>query len=102
MRFAKALANNSSHRKMLLNVCNFWVPGQINGTLPTFANSAYASYRWAPRIAQSWRTDTDIGFTRNIQFTNVLRNLDHDAAQPDRGRARALERPRLPRAGARA
>jgi alpha-galactosidase len=81
-RFAKAIANNSSHRDMLLNVCNFWVPGQINGTLPTYANSAYASYRWAPRIAQSWRTDTDIGFTRNIQFVNVLRNLDHDAAHP--------------------
>jgi alpha-galactosidase len=81
-RFAQALANNSSHRKMLLNVCNFWVPGQINGTLPTFANSAYASYRWASRIAQSWRTDTDIGFTRNVQFVNVLRNLDHDASHP--------------------
>ena len=82
VQFAQAIANNSSHRKMLLNVCNFWVPGQINGTLPTYANSAYASYRWAPRIAQSWRTDTDIGFTRKIQFTNVLRNLDHDAAHP--------------------
>jgi alpha-galactosidase len=82
MRFAKALADNSSHRKMLLNVCNFWVPGQINGTLPTFANSAYASYRWAPRIAQSWRTDTDIGFTHDIQFSNVLRNLDHDSTNP--------------------
>ncbi len=82
VQFAKALANNSSHRKMLLNVCNFWVPGQINGTLPTLANSAYASYRWAPRIAQSWRTDTDIGFSRKVQFTNVLRNLDHDAAHP--------------------
>jgi alpha-galactosidase len=81
-RFAKAIAHNSSHRKMILNVCNFWVPGQINGTLPTYANSAYASYRWAPRIAQSWRTDTDIGFTHDIQFVNVLRNLDHDAAHP--------------------
>ena len=81
-RFAKAIAHNSSHRKMILNVCNFWVPGQINGTLPTYANSAYASYRWAPRIAQSWRTDTDIGFTHDIQFVNVLRNLDHDATHP--------------------
>ncbi|MBV8219812.1 MAG: glycoside hydrolase family 27 protein, partial [Solirubrobacterales bacterium] len=81
-RFAKALENNSSHRRMIVNVCNFWVPGQINGTLPTLANSAYANYRWAPRIAQSWRTDTDIGFTRDVQFINVLRNLDHDAAQP--------------------
>jgi alpha-galactosidase len=81
-QFANALANNSSRRRLLLNVCNFWVPGQINGTSPTYANSAYASYRWAPRIAQSWRTDTDIGFSRDIQFTNVLRNLDHDAAEP--------------------
>jgi alpha-galactosidase len=81
-RFAKALAENSSHRRLLLNVCNFWVPGQINGTLPTYANSAYANYRWAPRLAQSWRTDTDIGFSRDIQFVNVLRNLDHDAAHP--------------------
>jgi len=81
-RFAKALANNSSHRRMILNVCNFWVPGQVNGTLPTLANSAYANYRWAPRLAQSWRTDTDIGFTRDVQFVNVLRNLDHDAAHP--------------------
>jgi len=81
-RFADALAHNSSHRRMLLNVCNFWVPGQINGTRPSYSNSAYASYRWAPRIAQSWRTDTDIGFTHDIQFAGVLRNLDHDAAQP--------------------
>ncbi len=81
-RFARALANNASHRPMMLNVCNFWVPGQINGKRPSFANSAYANYRWAPRIAQSWRTDTDIGFTRDIQFKNVLRNLDRDAAHP--------------------
>lgn len=80
--FARAVANNSTHRPMLLNVCNFWVPGQIDGTRPSLADSAYANYRWAARIAQSWRTDTDIGFTRNIQFQNVLRNLDHDAAHP--------------------
>jgi alpha-galactosidase len=81
-RFARALAHNSSHRRLLLNVCNFWVPGQIDGTHPSYANSAYASYQWAPRIAQSWRTDTDIGFTHDIQWVNVLRNLDHDAAHP--------------------
>jgi alpha-galactosidase len=68
---------------MLLNVCNFWVPGQIDGTNPTLANSSYDNYQWAPQIAQSWRTDTDIGFTRNIVFSNVLRNLDHDAAHPE-------------------
>jgi alpha-galactosidase len=81
--FARALANNSSRRPILFNVCNFWVPGQIDGTRPSFADSAYANYRWARRIAQSWRTDTDIGFTRDIKFVNVLRNMDHDAAHPE-------------------
>ena len=81
-QFAQALRNNSSHRPMFLNVCNFWVPGQINGQRPSFLNSSYANALWAPRVAQSWRTDTDIGGTGNIQFRNVLRNLDHDAAHP--------------------
>jgi alpha-galactosidase len=82
-RFAKALAVKASHRQMLLNVGNFWVPGQIDGTRPSFADSAYTNHRWAPRIAQSWRTDTDIGATGSIQFKNVLRNLDHNAAHPE-------------------
>jgi alpha-galactosidase len=68
---------------VLLNVCNFWVPGQIDGTNPSLANSSYSNYLWAPQIAPSWRTDTDVGFTRNVVFTNVLRNLDHDAAHPE-------------------
>jgi alpha-galactosidase len=80
--FARALAHNSSHRRLLLNVCNFWVPGQIDGTHPSYANSAYANYRWARRIAQSWRTDTDIGFPHDVLWVNVLRNLDRDAAHP--------------------
>lgn len=80
--FFAALGHNSRHRKLILNVDNFWVPGQIDGMRPTFADSAYANYRWAPRIAQSWRTDTDIGFTGKIHFADVLRNLDHDAAHP--------------------
>jgi alpha-galactosidase len=80
--FARALQNNSCRRPMLLNVCNFWVPGQIDGQRPSLADSAYCNAHWAPRIAQSWRTDTDIGFTGNVVFQNVLRNLDHDAAHP--------------------
>jgi alpha-galactosidase len=78
-QFATALRGNSSHRPMLLNVCNFWVPGQINGRRPSYANSSYANALWAPRIAQSWRTDTDIGGHHGIVFKNVLRNLDRDA-----------------------
>ncbi len=84
-QFASALANNSSQRAMLLNVDNFWEPGQIDGFNPPYANSAYASYQWAPQVAQSWRTDTDIGFGagRGINFGDVLRNLDADAAHPE-------------------
>ncbi|MBV9943347.1 MAG: glycoside hydrolase family 27 protein [Solirubrobacterales bacterium] len=82
-QFAAALSSNASGRAMLLNVCNFWVPGQIDGTNPSLAASSYANYQWAPQIAQSWRTDTDVGFTRNIAFAGVLRNLDDDAAHPE-------------------
>jgi alpha-galactosidase len=64
---------------MILNVCNFWTPGKINGTAPSYADSAWDTFSWAPAIAQSWRTDTDIGFVRNIQFQWVLRNLDQDS-----------------------
>ncbi|MGB9184227.1 MAG: glycoside hydrolase family 27 protein [Solirubrobacteraceae bacterium] len=81
-QFARALANNSSHRPMLLNICNFWVPGQIDGHRPSLADSAYSNALWAAEIGQSWRTDTDIGGTRNVVFQNVLRNLDHDASHP--------------------
>ena len=67
---------------MLLNVCNFWVPGQINGAARPSPTRRTTTHLWAPQIAQSWRTDTDIGSTGNIQFVNVLRNLDADAAHP--------------------
>src|SRR5262249_14659780 len=53
--FSKALSANSSHRSMILNVCNFWTPKQINGKRPSFRNSSYANAQWAPRISQSWR-----------------------------------------------
>jgi len=80
--FSTALAN--TQRPMILNVCNFWTPGQINGTAPSSADSSWATHSWAPAKAQSWRTDTDIGFPRQpdgtggIEFVNVLRNLSHD------------------------
>jgi alpha-galactosidase len=80
--FAQAIRDNSSHRPMILNICNFWTPGQIDGKLPTYANSSFANARWAPRLAQSWRTDTDIGGNGKVVFKNVLRNLDADAMHP--------------------
>jgi alpha-galactosidase len=81
-QFAQALRANASGRPMLLNVCNFWTPGQIDGQNPSYANSSYANALWAAPIAQSWRTDTDIGSTGSIKFVNVLRNLGRDAAHP--------------------
>ncbi len=81
--FARALASNSARGPLLLNVCNFWVPGQIDGLRPAYEDSAYATYQWASRFAQSWRTDTDIGFIRDVKFVHVLRNMDHNAAHPE-------------------
>jgi alpha-galactosidase len=80
--FARAIATNSSHRPMLLNVCNFWTPDQINGRAPTLANSSWLNYSWAPAIAQSWRTDTDIGYPGHVTFSDVVRNLGADGAHP--------------------
>jgi alpha-galactosidase len=75
--FSQAVA--VAPRAMILNVCNFWTPGQINGTAPSYADSSWDTFSWAPAVAQSWRTDTDIGYTGNIQFQWVLRNLDQDS-----------------------
>jgi alpha-galactosidase len=70
--FAGALRANASAPNLLINVCN-----------PPFERSAHAAYLWAPAIAESWRTDTDIGFTGDVVFANVLRNLDANAAHPE-------------------
>jgi hypothetical protein len=75
--FSRAVA--AASRPMILNVCNFWTPGAINGTAPSYADSSWDAFSWAPAIAQSWRTDTDIGYTGNVQFQWVLRNLDQDS-----------------------
>ena len=63
-QFSTAVAN--AGRPMILNVANFWTPGQINGSAPSFADSSWDSYSWAPALAQSWRTDTDIGFPATL------------------------------------
>ncbi len=76
-QFSQAVA--AAPRAMILNVCNFWTPGQINGTAPSYADSSWDAFSWAPSVAQSWRTDTDIGYKGNIQFQWVLRNLDQDS-----------------------
>ncbi len=81
--FAQAVRGNSPGRPMVINVCNFWRPGQVDDGYPPLERSAYATHRWAAQIAESWRTDTDIGFCRDVVFANVLRNLDTNARHPE-------------------
>ncbi|MGN6372081.1 MAG: glycoside hydrolase family 27 protein [Solirubrobacteraceae bacterium] len=80
--FHAVLQANSSHRPLLLSICNFLEPGQFQGE-PPFAQSAFASYTFGPSTANSWRTDTDVGSPGRVTFATVLRNLDADAAHPE-------------------
>ena len=78
----QAIVHNSSHRPMLLSICDFLEPGQANGQ-PGFGGSAFSSYTFGPSIGNSWRTDTDVGSPDYVTFATVLRNLDADATQPE-------------------
>lgn len=80
--FHAALSHNSSHRPMLLSICNFREPGSLEGE-PSYGQSAFASYSFGPSDGNSWRTDTDVGFPGFVTFPWVLRNLDADAAHPE-------------------
>ncbi len=80
--FHAAIAANSSHRSMLLSICNFLQPEQYGGGAPPLNESAFSSYSFGPSVGNSWRTDTDVGFPGNVPFADVLRNMDADAASP--------------------
>ena len=80
--FHAAIAANSSRRSMLLSICNFLQPEQYGGGAPPLNESAFSSYSFGPSVGNSWRTDTDVGFPGNVQFADVLRNMDADAASP--------------------
>jgi hypothetical protein len=80
--FHAALVHNSSGRPMLLSICNFREPGQVEGE-PSYGRSVFASYSFGPSDGNSWRTDTDVGFPGFVPFSWVLRNLDADAAHPE-------------------
>src|ERR1700716_3691008 len=84
-QFRDALLANTSNRPILFNICNPFTPGASpwSPNYPGFAQSVYNSYSFGPSIGNSWRTDTDVGFVRNIQFRDVLRNLDHNASHPE-------------------
>jgi len=78
----QAIVDNSSHRPMILNICNYLQPGQKTTGVPVFDQSAFASASFGPAIATSWRTDTDVGAPGDVPFSAVLRNIDADATSP--------------------
>jgi alpha-galactosidase len=84
--FARALRTNRSGRPILLNVCNFLRPGALDGSLPPDNQSVFTSWSFGQYIANSWRTDTDLGSPGDVQFRDVLRNLDSNAAHPTAAR----------------
>ena len=79
----EAIVHNSSHRAMLLSICNFLQPGQFASEVPTLEGSAFSSYTFGPSVGNSWRTDTDVGVPGDVEYSSVLRNLDADAANPE-------------------
>jgi alpha-galactosidase len=80
--FHAAIAANSSHRPMLLSICDYLQPEQYGEGRPLLEESAFASYSFGPSVGNSWRTDTDVGSPGDVSFTDVLRNMDADAAAP--------------------
>ncbi|GAA4558257.1 NPCBM/NEW2 domain-containing protein [Planotetraspora kaengkrachanensis] len=79
--FAQALRNNAGHRPMIFNLCNP-VTSPDWGNYPEEQQSTF-SWSYAPAIAQSWRTYTDVGFVGDIKFKDVLRNYDANARHPE-------------------
>ncbi|MEU8185421.1 NPCBM/NEW2 domain-containing protein [Micromonospora sp. NPDC049044] len=79
--FARALRNNASKRPIIFNLCNP-VTSPDWGNYPEQQQSTY-SWSYAPQIAQSWRTYTDVGFVGDIKFKDVLRNYDANARHPE-------------------
>jgi alpha-galactosidase len=81
--FATALRNNASRRPMIINICNFWMPGHLGDGYPPYERSSHYAWAWAPAIGDSWRTETDIGFTNNVVFRDVLRSIDANSRHPE-------------------
>ncbi|SIR54176.1 NPCBM/NEW2 domain-containing protein [Micromonospora avicenniae] len=79
--FARALRDNASGRQIIFNLCNP-VTSPDWGNYPEEQQSTY-SWTYAPEIAQSWRTYTDVGFVGDIKFKDVLRNYDANARHPE-------------------
>jgi alpha-galactosidase len=80
-QFADAIRHNSSGRQMILNICNP-VTSPDWGNYPESQQSTN-TWTFAPQIAESWRTDTDVGFVHSIKYSDALRNFDANARHPE-------------------
>ncbi|ONI72084.1 alpha-galactosidase [Kribbella sp. ALI-6-A] len=89
--FAKALRNNASKRPIIFNLCNP-VTSPDWGDYPE-SQQSINSWTYAPEIAQSWRTYTDVGFVFDIKYKDVLRNYDANARHPEVVRPGAFNDP---------
>jgi alpha-galactosidase len=78
----QAILDNSSHRPMIFNICNYLQPSQKTVGVPGYSQSAFVSYLFGAQVATSWRTDTDVGSPGTVPFSSVLRNMDADATSP--------------------
>jgi len=81
--FSQALLNNASGRPLLINLTN---PFSLWDQDPLLEQSAYWSYTFAPAIANSWRTATDVGVPGHkpaLHWSDLVRNIDSDAAHPE-------------------
>jgi len=77
-------AVRKSPRPMILNICNPVSSDWGGGPYPPEALSTW-SYTYAPQIADSWRTYTDVGLVDpqpQWQYQWVLRNMDVNAYHP--------------------
>jgi alpha-galactosidase len=74
--FAHAIAYDNPHRRLILNVCD----ADIWSAYPF---TSYASWSYAPTIATSWRTGTDLSWPKALTWAHVLRNIDADAEHPE-------------------
>ena len=73
-----------SPRPMFLNICNPVSSDWGGGPYPPEALSTW-TYTYAPKIARSWRTYTDVGLVDSQpqwQYQWVLRNMDVNAYHP--------------------
>jgi alpha-galactosidase len=74
-QFAHAIANDQPHRAMILNAADADV-------WDAYPLTAFDAWTWGPKVATSWRTDTDLSWPGAISWAQLLRNIDADAQHP--------------------